>query len=255
MPRTGLYVALDAHYQDDGKFADLSAEAELVFIRSLVLAKRSRSDGFIDGRLVRRLCEGFEAAEYDWQNVAVSLCAAALWEPTDGGYLICSWEKHNTSSEDPTNAERQRRHRERKRREEPVTRDVTEPAPSNARDVTPREEIRERSDQIKTDTRGAFESFWRIWPRRIGKPKAQTAFGQACKRTSPEEIIAGAATWAQHWGNERTDPQFIPHPTTWLNRDGWNDQPPDPAARAPVEPKGFANIRRVFADAIETSAS
>lgn len=68
-----------------------------------------------------------------------------------------------------------------------------------------------------------FEAFWSAYPRKIGKPKAKAAFAAALRRTTgPPEIMAGLQPWIAAW----TDPQFIPHPTTWLNRDGWNDKPP-----------------------------
>jgi hypothetical protein len=32
-----------------------------------------------------------------------------------------------------------------------------------------------------------------------------------------------------------SDPDFVPHPTTWLNRDGWEDEP-EPRQTAPSGP-------------------
>jgi hypothetical protein len=69
-----------------------------------------------------------------------------------------------------------------------------------------------------------FEQFWESYPRKIGKRTAQTAWQRAIKRTDPERILAGVTNWLPTWS--RGDPKFIPHPTTWLNRDGWLDQPP-----------------------------
>ncbi|MCK2200205.1 helix-turn-helix domain-containing protein [Corynebacterium callunae] len=68
-----------------------------------------------------------------------------------------------------------------------------------------------------------FEEFWAAFPRRVGKRIAHRAWLKAVERTSVEEVLAGAQRFA-------TDPnlpeeRFIPHPTTWLNRDGWLDTP------------------------------
>lgn len=68
-----------------------------------------------------------------------------------------------------------------------------------------------------------FEEFWTAFPRRVGKRIAHRAWLKAVERTSVEEVLAGAQRFA-------TDPnlpeeRFIPHPTTWLNRDGWLDTP------------------------------
>lgn len=77
----------------------------------------------------------------------------------------------------------------------------------------------------------AFDEFWAAYPRKVGKQKARTKFTAAIKRADPHAIIAGAKRLA-------TDPnlpekQFIPHPTTWLERDGWDDEPLPPRERKP----------------------
>jgi hypothetical protein len=81
-----------------------------------------------------------------------------------------------------------------------------------------------------------FELFWASYPRKVGKPGAKKAFLKAIKRASVAEIGAGLKAWKASW----TDPDFIPHPQTWLNRDGWNDQLPAPKA-APM-PKAADTI-------------
>lgn len=68
-----------------------------------------------------------------------------------------------------------------------------------------------------------FGSFWAAYPRKVGKATAAKAFTSACKRAAATDIIDGARRMA-------ADPnlpaaRFIPHPTTWLNRDGWGDDP------------------------------
>lgn len=69
----------------------------------------------------------------------------------------------------------------------------------------------------------SFVEFWQIYPRKVGKRRAESAYRQALGRVDAGVIRAGAARLA-------ADPnlpelQFIPHPTTWLNRDGWEDDP------------------------------
>ena len=79
------------------------------------------------------------------------------------------------------------------------------------------------------DTR-TFDEFWAAYPRRVGKPKARSAFKQALKRASAEDIILGAKHYAED--PNRTD-EYTAHPTTWLHRDGWAD-PPLPTHQAKV---------------------
>lgn len=80
-----------------------------------------------------------------------------------------------------------------------------------------------------------FAEFWEIYPRRVGKRTAQTAFTRACDRAPVEVILAGARQLAH-------DPnlpalKFVPHPTTWLNRNGWDDDPLPPRNQATEGPQ------------------
>lgn len=67
-----------------------------------------------------------------------------------------------------------------------------------------------------------FDEFWDAYPRKVGKPKAREAFLRALRRSAFDAIFSGAERLRDD--PNRTD-EFTPHPTTWLNRDGWNDDP------------------------------
>lgn len=88
-------------------------------------------------------------------------------------------------------------------------------------------------------TDALFEAFWRSYPRKVARPRAYKAFVSALRRVSPAEMGAGLKRWKAYWA-ERDEPQFIPHPTTWLNQDRWNDEPP----MAKVANQGLAALRR-----------
>lgn len=97
---------------------------------------------------------------------------------------------------------------------------------------------------IKTDTKNGnkelltpvapagFAEFWATYPRKVGKPKAAVAFAKACSRADPASVIDGAERYAAD--PNRLD-EFTAHPTTWLNRDGWNDAPL-PERRSNLQP-------------------
>lgn len=74
----------------------------------------------------------------------------------------------------------------------------------------------------KLDT-AAFDAFWDAYPRHVRKDRARKAFASACRRATAEEIIQGARRLAAD--PNLPDKQFIPHPTTWLNGGGWDDEP------------------------------
>lgn len=70
----------------------------------------------------------------------------------------------------------------------------------------------------------AFDAFWQIYPRKVAKPKAQSAFRSAIKGgTDQGEILGGLERWRLYWHAQRTSMEYIPHPTTWLNQQRWND--------------------------------
>lgn len=75
-----------------------------------------------------------------------------------------------------------------------------------------------------------FLDFWSTYPRKEGKPKARQAFRAARKRASRDEILSGLRAWLPYWRSRES--QFTPHASTWLNRDGWDDRPPN-AGQAP----------------------
>lgn len=86
-----------------------------------------------------------------------------------------------------------------------------------------------------------FDEFYAIWPKKVGKPNAKKAWVKAIKLADPDEVIAGARLYAQN--PHLPDRQFIPHPATWLNRHGWNDDlPTAPSSGRPTPTQRAAAI-------------
>jgi hypothetical protein len=89
--------------------------------------------------------------------------------------------------------------------------------------------------------RDPFDRFWTAWPRKVGKRAARKAWAAALKRSAtPDEIITAASDQATAWAAAGTELRFIPHPATWLGRDGWDDEAPlaTPAPAGPAQPAG-----------------
>ena len=97
-----------------------------------------------------------------------------------------------------------------------------------------------RSESAKSAQ--GFDSFWSVVPRKTGKDAAEKAYRQkiAAGRATPSEILAGAIRWRDEAKHD--DPQYVPHPATWLNRGGWEDEPRSQQARA--GPRGAAPASR-----------
>lgn len=103
-------------------------------------------------------------------------------------------------------------------------------APSKAE----RDAARKLAQQAETARLDAlFERFWQAYPRKLAKPKARESFLRAVKNGAELTAIgAGLRAWCEYW-SARNEPEFVPHATTWLNQQRWNDRPPAPK-RAPL---------------------
>lgn len=76
-----------------------------------------------------------------------------------------------------------------------------------------------------------FARFWKLYPRKVGKDKAEKAWAKL-KLTQDlfNEIIAALAKHAVTPGWTKDGGQFIPHASTWLNGKRWEDEVPEVAA-------------------------
>lgn len=65
-----------------------------------------------------------------------------------------------------------------------------------------------------------FEKFRIIYKRKIDKGRAEKSFNRL---TPQDKILAvdGAKKWTAKWASEKTEIEFIPHPTTWLRNKRW----------------------------------
>lgn len=83
--------------------------------------------------------------------------------------------------------------------------------------------LRQASPSNATSIDG-FEEFWKSYPRRVGKGNAEKAWKKlGCGNHLPLILTTvRAAKISPEWTKEGG--QFIPHPATWLNRQGWHDE-------------------------------
>ena len=112
--------------------------------------------------------------------------------------------------------------REGEGRKQSLTRD--------ARASRPRAAARRLSERSEPD---GFAAWYAAYPRKVGRDAAARAYGAAVKRGVSAADLAAAvasATWSP-------DPQFIPHPATWLNQGRWKDRGTDGPYRT-AEPSG-----------------
>lgn len=109
---------------------------------------------------------------------------------------------------------------------------------ANESKCKPTNNIRHKTEDIKHKTEDdippkspskgdAFERFWSVYPRKVGKQSAKRAFE---KVKVPLETLVTAIErqkCSDQW--TRDNGQYIPHPTTWLNQGRWDDELPESA--------------------------
>ncbi len=106
----------------------------------------------------------------------------------------------------------------------------------NGDDKAQKPEARSQSSLRSEDAREPdFEKFWEVYPNKVGRPAAEKAFSKAVQRTTIDEIIAGASSYAA-----KTDDRQWCNPATWLSEDRWKDQPAKPPDK-PSAPKAGTN--------------
>lgn len=71
-----------------------------------------------------------------------------------------------------------------------------------------------------------FDDFYKVYPKKAGKPAAKKAWDAAVKKADPSLIIEGAKRYA-HWLANPKKGEFRPHvkhPQGWLNAERWADE-------------------------------
>lgn len=71
-----------------------------------------------------------------------------------------------------------------------------------------------------------FDRFWAAYPRKVGKPKAQTAFARLrITKREIDRMLAAIECQSKVYGWDRRENwKYIPHPATWLNQRRWEDE-------------------------------
>lgn len=80
------------------------------------------------------------------------------------------------------------------------------------------EERREQGDD-------GFKIFWEVYPRKVARAAAERQW----QRIRPngelqQNILDGLRRAIAYWRSQGTEKQFIPHASTWLNGQRWEDE-------------------------------
>lgn len=71
-----------------------------------------------------------------------------------------------------------------------------------------------------------FDKFWDLYPRKINKKKSKQIFLSLAKKKDFdfEKVLSELLKQTKLESWTKDNGQFIPHPTTWLNGEKWNDE-------------------------------
>lgn len=182
------WVKLDDGFPMHPKVIQLSLEGRWAYIESLCYAARYETDGVVPSVVAAN------------GSVRAELMASGLWESGTASTI----EIHDYLVYNPSRTEKERkRNGSRNVRASREGDGVTSPEPS-----------------FRFEEKD-FAAFWANYPRKVGKPKARPVFRDAVQGgVDPAAIIAGA----EHYRDDpNREDEFTAHPTTWLNRAGWDD--------------------------------
>jgi len=80
----------------------------------------------------------------------------------------------------------------------------------------------ERNNNIYTEE---FETLWKLYPRKVGKPKALKSYQKARKNgTTYEEVQQGINAYCKQIEAKKTEIEYIKHGSTWFNGQCWLDE-------------------------------
>lgn len=97
--------------------------------------------------------------------------------------------------------------------------------PENERNTKEKSIVKESIVKDKKDKYSpeGFEDFWKAYPKKVNKKEAITAFRKA-KFTSLEIILKAVEKQKQSDQWLKDNGTFIPYPSSWLNKERWDDE-------------------------------
>lgn len=202
-----------------------SSVAEVIAVWASFLESASVSDqrGYVGEVDFESLDFGLGLDDGLSKRIHALMCERGLIDAETG--FVSSWEKRQVKRErDGDNStERSRAFRQRQRHATPKNNDAT-PCNTMQRQETPRGEERRR-EEINTSSSNpeGFDSFWQVYPKKVGKPAAEKAFKAAKLNGHLPEVLADIELKKESEAWTKNGGQFIPNPATYLNQRRWED--------------------------------
>ena len=68
-----------------------------------------------------------------------------------------------------------------------------------------------------------FEQFWQLYPRKVGKLTAKRSW-EKLSQENQQKALEAIVEHRKYWVAKGTDWEFIPHASTWLNQERFEDE-------------------------------
>lgn len=229
-------------WMTDPKIAGMSMEDRLCFLTLLCIASSdTKGDGVVKGITEDVLISmaripDWRTEEYNPGKEAIgvlsrlqSLQIVTLSSNTLGNTDVTLRNYSIRQEQNSSNAEKQRKYRERLKQRLEIHSNVTVTDSNGGGNVLHRIEenrIDKKIDNIthiiaKADDE--FDSFWKEYPKKIGKGAAKKSWEKS-KKPPILEILQAISIQKNSSQWRKDSGQFIPNPATWLNQQRWDDE-------------------------------
>lgn len=94
------------------------------------------------------------------------------------------------------------------------------------RDVKTKEQTNVQStlNVQEDEVEEAFTTFWQAYPKKVNKAYARKCFTKALKKVSLDTLLSALEKHKQSVNWLKSNGQFIPDASTWLNNERWDDE-------------------------------
>jgi uncharacterized protein YdaU (DUF1376 family) len=99
-----------------------------------------------------------------------------------------------------------------------------EPEPEEIIDTVVSKSLSSPRRSAKSQMDG-FDDFWSAYPRKVAKGAAERSYAKALSVIADPDPPSVLRAAAERFAASNPDPQFTPHPATWLNSRRWEDEP------------------------------
>jgi hypothetical protein len=161
-----------------------------------------------------------------------------LCENNDGNLYLPNFDRHNSETAKTRALGKKRQNKHRDKSNANSNANVTVEALPEKRREEKIKQNHSASDDAGIEYSKSFLSFWDMYPLRKNKGHAYKAFIKI-KASEYPDVKAGliAAKESQDWIKDNG--KYIPHPATWLNARGWEDETHIKASTTIVCPTGY----------------